>query len=67
MPPFAMVVPPVAVVMPPVALLPVAIIVPSTMREQEDNAMRGRQEMMRQPAGATRQNERRHDETTRQR
>jgi hypothetical protein len=67
--PLAVVVPPVAVVMPPVALLPLAVVVPSTMRGREEgSATRGRREMiMWQPAGATRQNERRHDKTTRRR
>jgi hypothetical protein len=31
-PPLAIVVPPVAVVVPPVALLPLAVVVPSTLR-----------------------------------
>jgi hypothetical protein len=66
-PPLAIVVPPVAVVVPPVALLPLAVVVPSTMRGREEgSATRGRQEMIiPQPAGATRQNERRHNKTTR--
>ena len=61
--PLAIVVLPVAVVVPPVALLPVAVVVLSTMKGREGDATRGqRKMMMRQPAGATRQNERRHDD-----